>query len=295
MKANYHTHVYRCGHASATEIEMVEQAIQVKLDELGFSCHIPLPHLRLHLLKSMKYCHNVHSVLSLAKSIVMNGPGMRMTFKEKDEYLKSIEKCQKKYGHELKIYKGFEAEYLESYLEYYKKLLKEDVDYLILGHHFDTYVSYSCSYAIRGISQKKIERYVNQAIKAMESGLFLYFAHPDLFLKGYDHWDDFAIEQTKRLLSAAKKLDVILEINGAGLRNNPLNFNNEKKQGYPNLYFWNLAIKNGNKIILGLDAHSKDELSLKEIEKIENYARNLGAQVIEKIDVEKYRKQLNLD
>ena len=41
MFCNYHTHTYRCGHATGTDREYVENAIKVGLKTLGFSDHAP--------------------------------------------------------------------------------------------------------------------------------------------------------------------------------------------------------------------------------------------------------------
>ena len=41
MIANYHTHTYRCRHASGTEEEYIYQALDGGLEELGFSDHTP--------------------------------------------------------------------------------------------------------------------------------------------------------------------------------------------------------------------------------------------------------------
>lgn len=44
MKANYHTHTARCGHAEGTDEEYVLAAIERGFDELGFSDHVPWPY-----------------------------------------------------------------------------------------------------------------------------------------------------------------------------------------------------------------------------------------------------------
>ena len=41
MKANYHTHTFRCHHARETEREYVEAAIENGIQVLGFSDHTP--------------------------------------------------------------------------------------------------------------------------------------------------------------------------------------------------------------------------------------------------------------
>ena len=52
-KTNFHTHTYRCGHANGSEEDMVCAAIKMGIEELGISEHVPLPHYRQHLLKSL--------------------------------------------------------------------------------------------------------------------------------------------------------------------------------------------------------------------------------------------------
>ena len=41
MFANYHTHTYRCNHATGTEEEYINNAIALGFKELGFSDHAP--------------------------------------------------------------------------------------------------------------------------------------------------------------------------------------------------------------------------------------------------------------
>ena len=52
---NYHTHTYRCGHGYGSEEDMVKAAIDLNMQELGFSEHVPLPFYRLFLLKSLPH------------------------------------------------------------------------------------------------------------------------------------------------------------------------------------------------------------------------------------------------
>src|SRR4051794_18952182 len=44
MLADYHTHHYRCGHATGQMDDYVESAIVVGLDEIGLSDHGPIYH-----------------------------------------------------------------------------------------------------------------------------------------------------------------------------------------------------------------------------------------------------------
>ena len=43
MEANYHTHTWRCRHASGTERDYIENAIDHGIKILGFSDHTPYP------------------------------------------------------------------------------------------------------------------------------------------------------------------------------------------------------------------------------------------------------------
>ncbi len=41
MIANYHTHTYRCGHASGEDEAYVQTALEAGIEILGFSDHTP--------------------------------------------------------------------------------------------------------------------------------------------------------------------------------------------------------------------------------------------------------------
>ena len=107
---NYHTHTYRCGHASGNEEDYVLAAIKLGIKRLGFSDHVILP-------KGYEQ------------------PGVRGSYDVFDDYVKTIKGLKEKYKDQIDILIGFETEYIPSCLDYYKKILSEDIDYLILGQH----------------------------------------------------------------------------------------------------------------------------------------------------------------
>ena len=43
MRSNYHTHTYRCNHATGTIEDYVKEAIKANIDEIGISDHLPHP------------------------------------------------------------------------------------------------------------------------------------------------------------------------------------------------------------------------------------------------------------
>ena len=92
-------------------------------------------------------------------------------------------------------------------------------------------------------------RYCNQSIDAMHTGLFTYFAHPDLV-----HFPgDPTIYRTemRRLCQAAKACHLPLEFNLLGLHGG---------RHYPNPLFWELVAEEGCQVILGRDAHQPEAL-----------------------------------
>ena len=88
MKANYHTHTARCGHAEGTDEEYVLAAIGRGFDELGFSDHVPWPY-------KNGYVH----------------PTVRMNISQMPEYLASVRALAEKYRGQIRILTGFECEY----------------------------------------------------------------------------------------------------------------------------------------------------------------------------------------
>ena len=69
-KTNFHTHTYRCGHANGSEEDMICAAMKMGIEELGLSEHVPLPHYRQHLFKSLVAIRSPRSFLSLIYAFI---------------------------------------------------------------------------------------------------------------------------------------------------------------------------------------------------------------------------------
>lgn len=238
LTKNYHTHTKRCGHALGEDEDFVSGALEIGITELGFSDHVPL--------KGLTF------------------PRMRQDYEAFDDYKNSIENLQKKYADKIKLHLGYEAEYVPQFLPQYEEMLNCGVEYFICGNHCfiddGKQVFYNSFYH----SEEMVEMYVDGVISAMESRMFKYVAHPDLFMNGYRLWDDFAVKESRRLFAAAEKYCVPLEINGAGIRFAEYK-HRTNAQGLPieNLYpyspFWELASQYDVKGIIGIDAHRKED------------------------------------
>ena len=115
MKANYHTHTARCGHATGTDEDYVLAAIEQGFDELGFSDHVPWPY-------QDGYTH----------------PSVRMRVDQMPGYLNSVRALAAQYKDKIHILTGFECEYFPDYMNWLADMRAENhLDYLILGNHFD--------------------------------------------------------------------------------------------------------------------------------------------------------------
>ena len=75
----------------------------------------------------------------------------------------------------------------------------------------------------------------------MESGHFTYLAHPDLFGMSYIDWDEDAIKASRKILEAAERLNMPLEINVNGMRKGKIKYNNGERYLYPIKEFWEPA------------------------------------------------------
>ena len=235
MIANYHTHTYRCGHAEGDEREYTEAALQAGLQILGFSDHTPY---------------------DFFDSDPRNRP-MRMKPEELPGYAASVRALADKYRGRMEIRLGVEAEYYPKYFPRLLELLRENgVEYMILGQHFlgneigDIYSGRPCS------DRKELARYVSQTAEALETGLFTYFAHPDLF--HFTGSDEVYKEEMRRLCRVAKHTQTPLEINLLGLRDG---------RHYPDERFWRIAAEEESSVILGCDAHEPRHVSDPESEK----------------------------
>ena len=234
MKANYHTHTLRCGHAEGTDERYVKAALDGKFDVLGFSDHVPWPY----------------------RSSFTN-PGVRMLLSQLDEYLASVKKLKEKYAGQIDILTGFECEHFPAYMGWLCDMAQEkQLDYLILGNHYDE-TDESGMYFGLCTTGAQLRRYVDSTVKGIESGLFAYLAHPDLFLRRYRPFDENCRQAARDLAQACAANNLPMEYNVHDRYLSP----RTNRTSYPHPEFFEIAADAGVKIIIGLDAHEPEELS----------------------------------
>lgn len=249
MKTNYHTHTYRCHHAAPDdERAYVESAIRQGFRVLGFADHVPQP------FKGSYYST------------------MRMYPQETAGYVNTLLDLRHEFRGEIDIHIGFEAEYYPALFDDLLAMLEPyDYEYLILGQH---YLGNEQGESYTGISYEDtslLERYVDQCTRALHTGAFSCFAHPDI-----PHFQgDEGVYRThmRTLCREAKACGVPLELNLLGMGTH---------RHYPRRAFWEEAAVVGNKVILGWDAHDPDWMAQPELEaKGRDFLSDLGLRTID--------------
>lgn len=234
MKANYHTHTWRCMHAVGEEKQYVENAIEGGIRVLGFSDHTPMPYPGDYVSPS------------------------KMTLDQLEGYVDTVLDLKRAYASDIEIHLGLEVEYYPALFDQLLDICRDyPIEYFLLAQHFlgneigDIY----CGYVTH--KQEDLTRYVDQCLEAMDREAFLYFAHPDLI--NYQGDPDFYQSEMRRLCRGAKAHHLPLEINFLGIWT---------CRNYPNPLFWPLAAEEGCEVVFGSDAHQPDKVCNPEAEAI---------------------------
>ena len=237
MKIDYtfHSHTFRCGHASGDIADYVSLAVGRGFKIYGVSDHVFLP--------------GIHE------------PWIRGDYSLLDEYIEDFNNVKNRYKNDIEMYLGFECEYCVRFDSYYRSLLKEKgFDYLICGQHFNYDSGKIYGYGFDTATTKEpYKLYIIDLIKAMKSGLFLYIAHPDLFFLGATEVNDKFKEMTKEIIDAAIKYDAVLEINISGYARNHNRYD-KCFIDYPCEYFWKEVAKTNIKVVYGGDYHRPEDI-----------------------------------
>lgn len=231
-RVNLHTHTKRCGHASGSIDAYCREAEKQGLAVLGFSDHAPFP--------DGRYADS------------------RMDFSELPAYLADIERMRGEFPG-LEILTGAEVDYMPSvgrafYEEVYSP--ERGFDYLIVGPHF-TEPSLD---AFHELSAAQARKYAEATIYAMESGLFAYVAHPDMFTARCPRWNAELAAIAADLAEAAKAFDVPFEINAYGLRKPWIDTADGHRPQYPFRPFWEVMAGHGVRMTVGADAHRPQDV-----------------------------------
>ena len=235
----FHSHTYRCGHAAKNkDIEdYVTEAIKYGFKKYGVSDHVFLP------------------------GVIQEG--IRGDYSLLQEYIDEFKRCKAIYGNQIEMYLGFEAEWSPYYKKYYESLLRDrGFDYLICGQHcgfnkdFESY--WYMTYDLEK-QEPGLLKYRDDILAAIKSGLYLYIAHPDLFMMCCPKVTPLYAQITKEIIDTAIEYNVALEVNIHGILREKIK-NGIRYEEYPSDYFWTQAAKTKVKIVYGGDFHDPEEI-----------------------------------
>lgn len=246
MRVDLHNHTSLCNHANGTVEQYVQRAIELGIDQYGFSDHAPMNF----------------------------DPKYRMDISQKALYEKWVLDAKEKYKNQIKILLAYEVDYLEGYI--LDEIINSKVDYLIGSVHFlknknDMWgfdnPEFIGVYESKDIDTIWLEYF--DAIKSMaKTQLFDIVGHFDL-IKVFK----FLPKKDIRILAndalkQIKKSGMVLEINPAGLRK-PIG------ETYPSKQLLELAYEMNIDITFGSDAHEIEQVGFK-YDEVVSLAKEIG-------------------
>ena len=241
MNHIFHIHTFRCKHASDEADERyVLKAIELGANKITFTDHCPFP---------------------------QNPFGNRMDIEQLDEYLSSLWGLKEKYKSRIEIEVGLEIEYLPSFDGFYRELrANPKIQFMLLGQHFFEHENGEMSFMDEGEAKKNEAAGCMDAMtKALDTGLFDAIAHPDRCFRRRKSWTPDMESLSLSLIKKAVRKSVPLEVNMSSCKH--------RHSKYFWKEFWTLAEKEGAKTIVGLDAHSTEEMqALSELAQKQNLA-----------------------
>jgi len=228
-KVNYHTHTWRCHHADGTDEEYIQCAIRGGYKVLGFADHTPWPYQSGFISQT------------------------RMLPQQLEEYVCQLRILREKYKEQIDIKIGLECENYPQYLSWLKEQIeKYKLDYVIFGNHHYPSDEVSEFFGIYCPDNVTLAQYEKSAIEGMQSGIYSYLAHPDLFMSSRSKFDEDCAKISRHICKEANRLGMIIEYNlGCAA------YCEETGETlFPHPQFWEIAAEEGCTAIIGVDAHS---------------------------------------
>ena len=233
---NFHTHTFRCKHAKGDVDDYCRWAVAHGMKTLGMSDHTALPDDR--------------------------WIRARMAMHELDDYVRAVRTAKTDYP-DLRVLLGMECEYVPKFHSFFEDLLlgEYDFEYLIAGAHFflDGEGEWKGTYG-GTTSYETLMQYSSYVCDMIDSGLFDFIAHPDLFGNCYVEWDANTIACSRDIIVAAAEKNVGLEINALGCRKIAKKKPDNPYPLYPWPPFWELASEYDVTVIVNADAHRPEDL-----------------------------------
>ncbi|MGV3772441.1 MAG: histidinol-phosphatase HisJ family protein [Verrucomicrobiales bacterium] len=239
--ADYHMHTPLCRHATGEPSEYAAHALEVGLTEIGMSDHSPMQR--------------------------DDFDDWRMLSSQLDDYIQKVQKAERDFP-QLKIKYALEVDYLPGQEDWIRWLAQyHPWDYLIGSVHYvsetwDLDNPYKLSEWKNRDPFEVWTVYFDRLNQAADSGLFDIIGHADLCKKFCFYPKEDCTHLYERLIKTARKKDIAIEINTAGLRKNC-------KEMYPSPQILQMAQREGVALTFGSDAHAPNEVGMNFDEAVE--------------------------
>ncbi|KAA1177113.1 histidinol-phosphatase HisJ [Paenibacillus sp. FSL R5-0475] len=241
MHIDYHTHHERCGHAVGKLEEYVQRGIQLGLQQLGLSDHLPL----IHVDPASYY------------------PEMAMPMAELPRYVEECLTLKERYRGVIDLRVGLEADYIEGYEDQIREILSPyPWDYLIGSVHFLgewDITDYRQVDGWEGKDELEVYRLYYDAVKKSAlSGLYDIIGHMDVIKRfGYGPQTPEGKAEVRMLeletLKVIADSGIAMELNASGLTK-------PCAEMFPAEHLLQEAFKLGIPLTLGSDAHDPAKL-----------------------------------
>ncbi|MEK5413302.1 histidinol-phosphatase [Paenibacillus odorifer] len=241
MHIDYHTHHERCGHAVGKLEEYVQRGIELGLQQLGLSDHLPL----IHVDPASYY------------------PEMAMPMAELPRYVEECLTLKERYRGVIDLRVGLEADYIEGYEEQIREILSPyPWDYLIGSVHFLGEWDITDHRQVHGWEGKdalEVYRLYYDAVKKSAlSGLYDIIGHMDVIKRfGYGPQTPEGTAEVRTLeletLKVIADSGIAMELNASGLTK-------PCAEMFPAEHLLQEALKLGIPLTLGSDAHDPAKL-----------------------------------
>ncbi|MEK4291560.1 histidinol-phosphatase HisJ [Paenibacillus sp. FSL R5-0636] len=241
MHIDYHTHHERCGHAVGKLEEYVQRGIELGLQQLGLSDHLPL----IHVDPASYY------------------PEMAMPMAELPRYVEECLTLKERYRGVIDLRVGLEADYIEGYEEQIREILSPyPWDYLIGSVHFLgewDITDHRQVHGWEGRDALEVYRLYYDAVKKSAlSGLYDIIGHMDVIKRfGYGPQTPEGKAEVKALeletLKVIADSGITMELNASGLTK-------PCAEMFPAEHLLQEALRLGIPLTLGSDAHDPAKL-----------------------------------
>ncbi len=229
--ADYHIHTYLCGHATGSPEDYVNRAVGLKLAEIGFSDHAPLP-------------------AGLRQ-------GITMTPDQTEEYIALIENLKIKFKDKISIKTGFEIDFpLHDSLDL-RYLTDGRLDYLIGSCHFIDGWAFDHPDNIAEFDKRDINEVYSRYYKIIgdlaASRHFNIIGHFDLVKK-------FGHRATRDFSPVIEKLCGEISASGAAVEINTAGSRKPVAEIYPSDDIIDILFRMNVPVALGSDSHNPEEV-----------------------------------